>query len=151
VQREVTAPDGTTWRVANRWYRRPRRHRFHERLDIDVLDGLSVPFDFGGDDIGGLIGGIVLGVVIVVLLGVLVVVLLPIVLFILEIPLVLALVFVIRRLWIIEAISGSGERRAWHVRGWLRSRRAVHEVARELELGVTAEPEESLGTAGDAA
>ena len=57
----------------------------------------------------------------------------------------IALVFLIRRLWIVEAISGSGERRAWHVRGWLRSRRAVHEVARELKLGVTAEPAESVG------
>jgi hypothetical protein len=92
--------------------------------------------DFGGDDLAGIAFGIVLALVI----GVLIVVLLPFILFILEIPLVLALVFVVRRLWIVEAVSGSGEKRAWKVRGWRRSRRAVDEVARELEAGLVAAP-----------
>jgi hypothetical protein len=147
VHREVTAPDGTTWRVANRWYRRPRFHRLDKKVDFDTLDWLGAPFDLGVGDLDGIIGGIVLGVFFVVLLAVVVVVLLPVVLFLLEIPLVLALVFLIRRLWIVEAISAAGERRAWHVRGWRRSRRAVQEVARELEQGLTAEPEDAVGAA----
>jgi hypothetical protein len=144
VKREIRAPDGTTWRVANRWYRRPRYRK------LGVLDGLGdglTYIDVPADDIAGILAAIVIGVVLTLVLSVLVAVLLPVVLFLLEVPIVLALVFVVRRLWIVEAISEGGRRNAWRVRGWLRARRAVAEVADELERGLHAEPDEALGPA----
>jgi hypothetical protein len=143
VRRTVTAPDGSRWDVSNRWYRRPRLRRI-DADGFDVLDAATV-LDFS--DAGSFVAGIVFSIVATVVLAVIVVALLPLILFLLEIPLVLALVFVVRRLWIVEAVSSGGTFRAWRVRGWLRSRRAVREVARELETGVAAEPEEALGPA----
>jgi hypothetical protein len=130
VRRIVHAPDGARWEIASRWYRRPRLRRFRG----NGLDLLDVPW-FAVDDAGGFVAGLLVSILVVAVLAVLVVVLLPVILFVLEIPLVLALVFVVRRLWIVEAVSSGGTRRAWRVRGWLRSRRAVREVARELETG----------------
>jgi ABC-type bacteriocin/lantibiotic exporter with double-glycine peptidase domain len=101
----------------------------------------------GGDDLSSIVASVVLGVVLTVVLAVLVAFLLPLLLFVLEVPLVLVLVFVVRRLWIVEAVSELGSRHAWHVKGWRRSRRAVVEVVREIESGVHAEPEEALGPA----
>jgi hypothetical protein len=141
VRRTVQAADGATWVVANRWYRRPRLRRLHLH-GVDILDAVSLPVDGAGDS-----ATILLGVVVAIAVGVLVVFLLPFVLFVLEVPVVVALVFAIRRRWIVEAVSSGGTRRGWFVRGWLRSRRAVDEVARELELGVEAEPDEALGPA----
>jgi ABC-type multidrug transport system fused ATPase/permease subunit len=147
VKREVQALDGTTWHIASRWYRRPRYRSpddFFEGLDAsDGLTFLDVPFD----EPVGFVGAVVIGIVLTLVLAVVVAFLLPLVLFVLELPLVFALVFVIRRLWIVEAVSESGVRHAWHVRGWRRSRRAVAEVAGELERGVRAEPDEALGPA----
>ena len=144
VHQDVTAPDGTTWRVANHWYRRPRFHRLDDEWDVDAFDALTMPFNIGFDDPGSFLAGIVIGLVAVVLLALVVLVLLPLVLFILEIPLVIVLVFLVRRLWIVDATSSSGESRTWHVRGWLPSRRAVREVSHELERGVIAEPAETV-------
>jgi hypothetical protein len=134
----VTAPDGRTWEVENRWYRHPARRR----PDFDDLAGFEfIPnVDF---DVGGIVGTIVVGLVLTVVLGALVVFLLPVLTFLAEIPIVLVMVFLVRRLWIVEARSGAAVR-TWQVRGWRRSRRAVREVARELQLGVPAEPDEAL-------
>jgi hypothetical protein len=112
-----------------------------------IGDGLMFFDDVPVGDVGEIVGAIVVGIVLTVVVAVLVVVLLPLVLFLLEVPIVLVLVFVVRRMWIVEAVSDGGSRRAWYVRGWRHSRRAVAEVADELERGVRAEPEEALGPA----
>jgi hypothetical protein len=123
----VTAPDGTEWEVARRWYRRPR----WRRLDLQLGDLTCV--DSSPD---GIVASIVLTVVAIVGFAIVILVLLPAILFLLEIPVVLALVLIFRRRYVIEARSlTTGQMRSWTVRGWRRSRLVQRQVAEQLARG----------------
>jgi hypothetical protein len=85
----------------------------------------------------------------VVVLGIALVVisllLLPLVIFLFEALLVVGSLLILRGTWIVEAstVWPKGETKTWKVRGWRRSKRALDEVLRELEMGVDAAPEDS--------
>jgi hypothetical protein len=111
------------------------------RNEIDVPDLPYLDFGPSDDFFGGIVGAIVL----VVLIGVLIVVFLPLILFALEALFVLAGAFLAFRPWLVTASAPSaGIERCWLVRGPLRARRAVREVANELAFGVPAEPEHGV-------
>jgi hypothetical protein len=131
----VEAPDGRTWHVS-RQLRWP-----HWRGWDDDGPWADLPiFDFGGDD--SLIGGILLAVTVALLIGVVIVVLLPVILLLGELALAVAATMVALRPWVVRAttVGPPVDERVWGVRGFLRSRRAVREVADELRRGVRAEP-----------
>jgi hypothetical protein len=129
---KVTARDGREWEVSRgiRW------PRLRERGSLDWLD-FPTTFDTGD------LGGVLAVIAIVLLLTVLVVVLLPFLVFLLELVVVVVASLILRRAWVVTArsLGPSPEVREWRVRGFLRSRAAVREVADELRRGVTAEPE----------
>jgi hypothetical protein len=114
----------------------PRR-RFGS--DGGFLDALDFGPDLGGDHVAGIVGALVLAVV----LAILVVVLLPLVVLVVEALVVLLASLALRRAWIVraETLGPPPEIRVWRVRGPLRARSAVREVAGELRRGVPAEPE----------
>ena len=90
------------------------------------------------------LAGIAFGVAFAVVIGVVVVIVVPLVLFVAELLLVLVAVLLLRGTWIVEARTAgpSATQKAWKVRGWLRGKRAVEEVASELRAGVEAAPAE---------
>jgi hypothetical protein len=132
---KVTAPDGREWIVS----RSPRWPRYRDEIDF-----LDLPFiDVGPAD--DFFGGIVVGIVIVVLIAVLILAFLPLILFVLEALFVVAGAMLAFRPWLVRARApGANLERRWLVRGPLRARRAVREVADELERGVRAEPEHGV-------
>jgi hypothetical protein len=91
-------------------------------------------------DVADGIGGVILSIVAILIVSGLILVLLPFVLFVFEVPIVIAASILFSRSWVVTARS-IDEVREWRVRGFLRSRAAVREVADELRRGVTAEPE----------
>lgn len=95
--------------------------------------------------------GLVIGLVISLLVALVIVLLLPLVLFLVEALIVLAGVALLRGTWFIEASTAGipPERKTWKVKGWVRSRRAVREVASELRAGVDAAPAEGEPLAAD--
>jgi len=131
----VDAADGRSWIVRRRivW---PR----WREVDVGVspLDVLDVA-GFGDSP-----AAFIVGAVVVVVVALVIVLLLPLILFVVEALLVLAAIALLRGTWLVEA-STSGppaELKAWKIKGWSRSRRAVDEVASELRAGVEAAPTE---------
>jgi hypothetical protein len=132
----VTAPDGRTWTVRRRWGRGPRwRSR-----DVPFGKPLEAADAVALAPSGGL-ADLVLGFVVILVVGVVIAIvvtlLLPLVVFLVEAVLLAVGVYALGRPWTIEATTADGpqETLTWPVRGWRRSRRAVEEVARELERG----------------
>jgi hypothetical protein len=118
-----------------RW---PRYRRIGDR---DLLD---IPYlDVGpGDDF---LGGILAAIAAALIIAVLIVVFLPLILFVLEVLFVLAGAMLAFRPWLVRAVCPNSQiDRRWLVRGPLRARRAVREVADELAQGVRAEPEHGV-------
>ena len=136
--KEVRAPDGRVWRVRRRvqW---PRRREFGSFDLADPVVWAGGPMDDGLSFVAGL----VLSLVALVVVGVLLVLFLPLLVFLAEAVVVAVGAFALARPWIVEAESGD-ELRRWRVRGFLGSRAAVAEVARELHAGVTAAPERAV-------
>jgi hypothetical protein len=132
----VEAPGGT-WHVSR------QLHWPHWRGWDDDGPWAGLPlFDFGGDD--SLIGGILLAVTVALLIGVVIVVLPPVILLLVEVILAVVGTTIALRPWVVRAttVGPPADERTWGVRGILRSRRAVTEVADELRRGVVAEPAE---------
>jgi hypothetical protein len=146
---DVTAPDGTAWRVGRRWTSRsvrwpPRRRRERERdfgdgdgwLDFDFPDLCDVGDDF--------LGGIALALAYLFLASVIVVVLWPVLAIGFEVTLlvlflgsgVFGRVF-LRRPWTVQAVrdGATGPARTWKVVGWRRSGRHVMDVAGAIASG----------------
>jgi hypothetical protein len=102
-----------------------------------------MPIDMGS--VGDGIGGIIATIVIVLVVTGLILLLLPLLLFVIEVPIAIAASIFFTRSWVVTAETvGAGDEplyREWRVRGPLRSRAAVREVADELRRGVRAEPE----------
>src|SRR6476620_8802702 len=129
----VEAPDGRTWHVTR------QLHWPHWRGWGDDSPWVDLPvLEFGGDD--SLIGGILLGVVVVLVVGAVIVVLLPVILLLVEVILAVVATTVALRPWVVRAttVGPPADERTWGVRGFLRSRRALAEVADELRRGVVA-------------
>jgi hypothetical protein len=107
-------------------------------------DLMDIPyFDFGpGDDF---LSGILAAIAVVLIVAVLIVVFLPLILFVLEVLFVVAGAMLAFRPWLVKAVCPDSQiDRRWLVRGPLRARRAVREVADELARGVRAEPEHGV-------
>jgi hypothetical protein len=132
----IDAPDGRTWHVT-RHLRWPRWRGW----DDDPWADLPV-IDLGGDD--SLIGGVLLTIAVIVLVGVLIVVLLPVILLFFEVVFAVVATIAALRPWLVRAttVGPPADEQSWCVRGFLRSRRAMAEVADELRRGVHAEPAE---------
>lgn len=131
--RTVVAPDGRRWTVRRRFPRGPRWWRPNR-------NGWDAPWDvglIGADDITGVVAGIVVFVLLVIFVAVLAFLVLPVIFFVLDALLILGGLLLLGRAWIIEASTPGppSETRSWRVRGIFASRRAVAEVARELERG----------------
>jgi hypothetical protein len=136
---KIIAPDGREW-VVSRSVQWPRYRRLGDRELLDIPY-----FDFGpGDD---LLGGILAAIAFVLIVAVLIVVFLPLVLFVFEVLFVVAGAMFAFRPWLVKAVCPNAQiDRRWLVRGPLRARRAVREVADELARGVRAEPEHGVPT-----
>lgn len=128
----VTAPDGRVWTVRRRFPRGPRWWR---------PSSWDVPWDLGGggagDDVGGVVAAIVTFVLVVLLIGVLAFVVLPAIFFLVDALLIVGGILLLGGAWIVEASTPGppSETTSWRVKGVFASRRAVAEVARELERG----------------
>ena len=134
----VLAPDGRRWIVRRRWNRRPR----WRTPGADTFDPLGALFALGDFSITGFLLAVALAVVAAVVLAIVSLLLLPLVLLVAEAVAVAVSLYLLGRPWRIEAVTEGPppETLVWRVRGWRRSRRAVAEVASELERGVVAEP-----------
>jgi hypothetical protein len=124
----VTDPNGTTWEVSRRLFRRPR---FRGRMDIPDIGDIG-PVDAGGGGFAALIAGIVL----LVVLALVIVFVFPLILFAAELVLALALVGVKALLgrWTVVAETDRG-RATWKVKGSRRSKELVAAVATALQTG----------------
>jgi hypothetical protein len=133
----VDAPDGRTWHVT----RHLQWPHWRGWGDDDPL--ANVPFvDFGPDLGDSPLGGILLAVALFVAVGLLILILLPVILLLVEVILAVAATTIALRPWVVRGttVGPPADERTWGVRGFLRSRRAMAEVADELRLGVHAEP-----------
>jgi hypothetical protein len=133
----VVAPDGRTWHIS-RHLRWPHWRGFGDDdpwVDLPIVD-------FGADD--SIIGGVLLTITVIVLVGVLIVVLLPVILLCFELVFAVVATLAALRPWLVRAttVGPPADEQSWCVRGFLRSRRAMAEVADELRRGVHAEPAE---------
>src|SRR4051794_34612530 len=131
----VTDPNGATWEIRRRLFRRPDWSRFR-KPDV-AADVLSATPDFAGEGLaGGGVAGLLIGVALVLVIGLLIVVVWPLILLLAE--LVLALVIVGIRLalgrWTVVA-EGPDLARAWEVRGGGRAKVLMGEVAAAIESG----------------
>jgi hypothetical protein len=131
----VDTADGRSWIVRRRivW---PR----WRELDVGVspLDALDVA-GFGDSPAVYIVGAVV-----VVAIALVIVLLLPLILFVAEALVALVAIALLRGTWLVEA-STSGpppEIKAWKIKGWSQSRRAVDEVASEIRVGAEAAPTE---------
>lgn len=137
--RTAVAPDGTRWEVDRIWLERPAWSR--RALDSDPFDLGTPVSDIGaaGDDLLGIVVGIVLTIVLWVAVSVVLVLLFPLLVFLAG--LVVMLLTVLLRLasiatFAVEARApGVPRRHRWRVRGLLRSRAALRELARSIEAG----------------
>jgi hypothetical protein len=113
----------------------PRGPRWWHPSVSDFTPG-DLSFDTG-DDVGGVVAAIVAFVLFLILLGVLVFLVLPAIFFLLDALLIVGALLILGGAWIVEASTPGPppETRSWRVRGIFASRRAVAEVARELEQG----------------
>jgi len=140
----VTAPDGGRWRVRRRWLERPARRRSlrfapnrlrgEDLLDVAWLPDPSSLLDAADNPRAGIAlvaGGVLLVAIVVVAL-------LPLLGVALELAVPLSLAgsgvvgrLLLRRPWTIEAVNleRPGERTAFTVVGWRRSRRAIAALA----------------------
>jgi hypothetical protein len=131
VSLRVTDPEGVEWVVSREWFTIPEGAR-DVAWDLPDLPDVDTPFD----DVAGLavVVGVILAIVVFLLL---LFVVLPLVAILIGVFLgVLLLLARISGLatWRVRAAS-VGRTLEWRVRGFLRSRRAMHGVARALELG----------------
>jgi hypothetical protein len=133
VSLRVTDPSGVEWDVSREWLSRPLWNGDWAGypVDIDLPD-----VDLAGDDVGGVIA-IAIAVVVVIALFVVLFFFWPLVslLFALAVggALLLARMAGVAP-WTVRAVSADRSRE-WRVRGFLRSRRVMHGVARALERG----------------
>ena len=160
--REVVGPDGRTWRVARRWtrrlvrWRRVRQEREGSGRWWDVL-----PFDtfdvFHLADLHPALAAVAATVLLLLALGIGVVFVVPLVLALVDVLVIAAVLVVgavvrvlLGRPWEVEARTAGppAEERSWQVRGWRASDRAVHHVARGIELGQT-DPAPELASRSD--
>jgi hypothetical protein len=147
----VTAPDGSEWEVRRRWMNRqaPRPFRGRQRARAgDKAAWLDLPpVDLSGPD--GFLTGILVGVAAAAVIALFVFVILPLLGIALEFALLIVLfasgvfgrVF-LRRPWTIEAVrtDGSGDKAAFAVVGWRRSRRAIDDLKTGIaQTGVPAQ------------
>jgi len=144
----VKSPDGRQWKIRRRWVPRLATERIVARVRHQVPAKGADRTRGGGVDARGWmpfaqidVVAIVLLVVILVLVALVVVLPLLFVLVDLAILAVLALVgivgkVVLRRPWVVEAVTDRGKRHEWRVVGWRRSGERCHEIARSLEAGV---------------
>ena len=134
----VTDLSGSEWIVAREWFGLPRWSRRKASLE-DGLDSLQALPDFGGfvDDLSSVVVAITLAVVLIVVFVALWILLLPLA-FLLAGILAAVLALGARLLslsaWTVFATGPEGTLR-WRVRGILRSRRAMHDIASRLEHG----------------
>ena len=134
----VRAPDGRVWEVERRWPRPPwRAWKPDVAPGWDSLDGLGA-----ADSPTGFVVGILIGLVLLAAVSIAIFILLPAIVFVVEIVFVVLALAAARRPWRVRAttLGPPFEEHEWHVRGWRRSKRAVEEVARELEQGVEPAP-----------
>jgi hypothetical protein len=128
----IDAADGRRWKVRRRvaWPRRRRLFDWFDAIGIDVPDFSLV--------------GVIVCLVLTTVFALFIVVLLPLIFFVVEALFVFGLIALSRGVWVVEASTPGPppETKAWKVKGWTRSRRAVDEVASELRAGVQAAPEE---------
>lgn len=138
----VTAPDGVEWTVERVWFSLPQwsRQAPDPSGATDSMFLTAGDVDIGGDDPFSWLVGLLLGLVFVILFAIALAFLLPLILIL--VGLLVAVVTVAAKLaslsrWQVRATSVCAGLE-WRVRGPLRSRRAIHDVARALERG--AEP-----------
>jgi hypothetical protein len=129
VSLRVRDPEGVEWVVSREWFTIPEGAR-DVVWDIPDLPDVDTPLD----DLAGLavIVGVILAIIVFLLLLFVVLPLLAIL-----IGIVLGALLVLARItglatWRVRAAS-AGRTLEWRVRGFLRSRRAMHAVARALE------------------
>jgi hypothetical protein len=129
----VTAPDGRRWRVSSR----PARQARWRRPDWDAAHAGADDVVGGGDDLAGIVIGIVLTIFFAVVVGLVVALLAALLLFVVEAIALAVLAYALGRGWVVEAETDGppAERRAWKVRGWLRSRRVADSAAGALARG----------------
>lgn len=82
--------------------------------------------------------GVVAFILLVLVIGVLALVVLPAIVFLVDAALIVFGLVLLGRAWIVEAATAGppAETKTWRVRGIFASRRAVFEVANELERGL---------------
>jgi hypothetical protein len=152
----VTAPDGSEWKVHRRWMNRqaPRLFRRRQRAGAgDKTDWLDfAPVDFSGP--ADFLVGILVAVAAAAVIALFVFVILPLLGIALEFALLIVLfasgvfgrVF-LRRPWTIEAVrtDSSGDKAAFAVVGWRRSRRAIDDLKTGIaQTGVPAQLSEAV-------
>ena len=143
----VVDPTGQEWEVSRDWFGLPGWSRDSD-TDWAYVDFPAVG-DVGGDDSGVLVG-IALFVAVVLLVLLLTGLLFPLLLFLAG--LVVAIVALTARVlslsdWTVIARGRERELR-WRVRGLVRSRRALHEVAASLARGEVPTIDGVAGTSG---
>jgi hypothetical protein len=131
ASKTVTAPDGRVWLVRRSAPRGPRWWR-PSTWDLPWSSTLDA-----GDGVEGVLAAAVAVVVFALLFGVFVFVVLPAIFFVLDAFLIVGALLLLGGAWIIEASTPGPppEMRSWRVRGIFASRKAVAEVAVELERG----------------
>ena len=139
---QVTAPDGRVWVVRRRPGRSPQWRSMDWADPFYSGGGLSFG---GGSDLSDIVAGLVITIVAAILFVLVVAFLLPALIFGGEAIIIVLGLLVLAAPWRVEATTGGPpeEEMSWRVRGVLRSRRAVREVAKELRHGVEAEPEDA--------
>lgn len=122
----VTDPSGMEWAVSREWFRLPAWARWRSRR---VPDSAAVE----GDETIAIIAALLTLLVLVLVFTVV----LPLALLLVGV-LVTAIALLVRLtnlgVWTVRAVSAD-RALEWRVRGVLRSRRALHTVARALERG----------------
>lgn len=133
----VRAPDGRVWKI-----RRALEWPRWRRTGLGLLDAADF-FDASLLVSDTPLAGFALMIALALLLAIFVIVFLPLVLFLVELILLVPTVMLVLRPWRIRATTEGPppERLEWRVRGWRGSRAALGQVARALERGSWAAPE----------
>ena len=147
-QREVTAPDGRTWRVGIRWLRRRprwvgwgfRKQRASRRGDERSAWSEAI-VDGGLGELPDAPSAIVFALVMVVVLVLSWFFLFPVLIFLFDALIVLVVAatsigsqVVLRRPWVVEATTAD-ETSRWAAPNWRATRRLVNVAAHTIELG----------------
>lgn len=136
--RRVTAPDGRVWLIRTRL----PRPRWRGVSPWNALDPDNPAWAAFAESLGGIVAGILLLAVTAVVIALF----LPALVFLAELPLLVGGLLFFGRPCAVEAwpVDNEHEKRIWRVRGWQAARLAVDEVARELQQGVEAAPDDRL-------